>query len=378
MTDHDIPPDTIVRTALQRLPIPPHEDGFWTRVEGALDHAGAPSDRPPVLVAGPDPARRAEPSRNGAPAAGPTVLELEPDPALALVPTALRRTSNALLVAVAAAAVVVVSIAGNTLLEERNGTDDVTADRDDEASATLDQLVDDAQPESATPSTLSAGNEETTSDAVLAWVDDLGAGDGDGAWKAMGPTSQAHFGSQAAFEEEMTSLAEGYGAWSAAEPDQVLVTPILASDEGTIAVVTLVGTVQQEGSSQHRADAFPVRLVDGEAVLEPFAFAGEIEVVVPEGVPSDGVRPPVGLDEELLIVVPSGAEAPVLRLDDGSTLICGLAEGTELTDLDTAPGQRCAYQPADGLSPGEHTLTVAFMGSDGASISAAALLFDAA
>ena len=47
-------------------------------------------------------------------------------------------------------------------------------------------------------------------------------------------------------------------------------------------VVTLVGTVDQEGARQHRADAFPVRVVDGTATLEPFAFAGELEVVVPE------------------------------------------------------------------------------------------------
>jgi hypothetical protein len=382
VTDHDVPPDAIVRTALQLLPIPAHEDGFWARLERSLDDAGTPTASPAVqrsaVVATPDPAvnGRSAPRGDASPA-DPVVLQLEHDPALALVPRALRRTSNVLLVAVAAAAVVVVAIAGNTLLEERNGTSDVTAG-DNEASATLDKLVDDAQPDSVTPSTLSPDSEDATSEAVLTWVDDLGAGDGDGAWQAMGPTSQAHFGSQAAFEEELSALAEGYGAWSAAEPDEVLVTPILASDEGTIAVVTLVGTVEQEGSSQHRADAFPVRLVDGDAVLEPFAFAGELEVVVPEGVPSEGVRPPVAAGEELVIVVPSDAEAPVLRLDDGETLVCGVADGTELTELDTAPGQRCSYLPPDGMDAGEHLLTVAFMGADGASISAASLLFDAA
>ena len=80
----------------------------------------------------------------------------------------------------------------------------------------------------------------------------------------------------------MTDLAEGYGAWSAAEPDDVLVTPVAADDDGTIAVVTLVGTVEQEGTTQARADAFPVRIVDGDVVLEPFASAGDLEVVIPE------------------------------------------------------------------------------------------------
>jgi hypothetical protein len=381
VTDPEIAPDGIVRTALQLLPVPAHEADFWTRLERSLDEAAAPVEPPAdgrqVVVAAPNaaPPRSARPSPRDT---GPAVLELERDPALAVVPGALRRTSNAILVAVAAAAVLVVAVAGNTLLEDRNGTDQVTADDDEQASATLDALVKDAQPDSATPSTMSANGEETSSAAVLSWVDDLGAGDGDEAWKAMGPSSQAHFGSQAAFEHELTSLAEGYGAWAAAEPDDVLVTPVLSSDEGTIAVVTLVGTVEQEGTTQHRADAFPVRIVDDEVVLEPFAFAGELEVVVPEDVPSDGARPPVPPGEELVIVVPSDAEAPVLRLDDGATVVCGDAEGTELTDLDDAPGQRCSYLPTDGLSPGEHTLTVAFMGSDGTSISAAALLFDAA
>ena len=38
---------------------------------------------------------------------------------------------------------------------------------------------------------------------------------------------------------------------------------------GTLAVVTLVGTVTVEGEQQHRADAFPVRVVDGEAPSSP-------------------------------------------------------------------------------------------------------------
>ena len=60
-------------------------------------------------------------------------------------------------------------------------------------------------------------------------------------------------------------------------------------------------------------------------------------------------------------------------------MVCGVAEGTELTDLDDGAGPALLL-PArrTGSSAGEHTLTVAFMGSDGASISAASLLFDAA
>jgi hypothetical protein len=377
MTGRAVPEDSIVRTALQLLPVPPHGDEFWARLERSLDttdRADVPAqrDRSAVLVSAG--AAEAGPSA----ARSPQVLELDGDGSLALVPPALRRTSNAVLLALAVAAVVVVALAGNTLLEQRDGTTVRSGDRGEEAPDALEALVRDAQPEDSTPSTMSAGGEDASTEAVLAWVADLGSGDGDAAWAAMGQISRSHFGSQSAFEAELSALAEGYGAWSAAEPDEVFVTPIVTSDDGTIAVVTLVGTVQQEGATHQRADAFPVRILDGEVHLEPFAFAGELELVVPESIDADGVRPTLDAGEELVIVVPNGAEAPVLRLDDGRSVICGQAEGTDLVPLDGVPGQRCSYLPQDGIGPGPHTFTAAFVGSDGASISAESLLFEAA
>jgi hypothetical protein len=374
MTEMDVEPDPIVRTALQRLPIPTHADGFWARLDEALDGeapraVGRPDDRTAVVL----PATGDQPSTDAMPLA-----EAAPDPSLALVPPALRRPSNGVLLAVAAAAAVVVALAGTSLLEERNDTQAVTSDEVAQPTAALRDLVDEAKPEDIAPEPISAEAIGVSSDAVLDWVEDLGTGDGAAAWEAMGPASQAHFGSQDAFESEMSSLAEGYGAWSAAEPDDVLVTPVPSDEEGTLAVVTLVGTVDQEGTAHRRTDAFPVRLDDGTAVLEPFAFAGDMEVVVPDGASPDGDGAPMDPDEELVIVVPSDAEAPILRLDDGATLVCGQAEGTELTDLEGSDGQRCAYLPPEGMAPGEHTLTMAFLGADGDSISAGSVLFDAA
>jgi len=374
MTDTEVPPDGIVRTALRLLPVPSHADDFWTRLDHTLDAQSVPP-QPNADV----PARSVFVGQAAAPLSVATpVLELEPDPTMALVPSALRRPSNALLLLVAAAAVVVVALAGSTLLDERSGTKHVTSDDVAQGAGEPAALAAGAQPGSVTPVTMSDQGEEAASEAVLAWVDDLRSGRGDEAWEAMGPTSQAHFASQAAFESDLTSLAEGFGGWSEGDPDEVLITPVLADGEGTLAVVTLVGSIKVEGEQQRRADAFPVRVVDGEAHVEPFAFAGELEVVVPEDVPSDGDRPPVASGEELVIVVPSAADAPLLRLDDGDTVVCGQAEGTELVALEGTPGQRCSYLPVEGIDPGEHTLTVAFLGSDGASISAASLLFEAA
>ena len=239
--------------------------------------------------------------------------------------------------------------------------------------------MEDAQSDGATVTTISAAREDESSEAVLAWVDDLGEGDAGAAWAAMGASSQAHFGSQAEFETLMTDLAEGYGAWSAAEPADVLVTPVAADDDGTIAVVTLVGTLEQEGTTQDRADAFPVRFVDGDVVLEPFASAGDLEVVIPEPVGDEGIGyEPVGTGEELVFVLPADAEAPVLRIDGGDTVVCGEADGSELSDLDQSTGQRCAYLPEGGFDVGAHTVTIAFLGPDGDSVTAESVRFDAA
>jgi hypothetical protein len=377
MSETEVAPDPVVRTALQRLPIPPHTDAFWSQLNGLLDAEGA-SDFALSDGGADDHAPPTVSAARAALADAPLIVASEPDPALALVPRALRRTSNGVLLAVAAAAAVVVTLAGTTLLDERDGTQSGTSGEEVQAFQADSTLVDDTEPDDVTAVALSAESEALSSEAVLEWVVAVGGGDETGAWEAMGPMSQAHFGSQDAFAAEMSSLAEGYGAWSAAEPDEVLVTPVLSSGEGTTAVVTLIGMLDLEGALERRADAFPVRLVDGDAVIEPFASAGALEIVVPETLPAGSAPEPVTAGEELVVVVPGDAGPPILRLDDGDAVVCGQAEGSELTDLEGSPGQRCSYLPPEGMAEGEHTLTMAFVGSDGSSITAECMLFDAA
>ena len=74
-------------------------------------------------------------------------------------------------------------------------------------------------------------------------------------------------------------------------------------------------------------------------------------------------------------MLPGDAEAPVLRIDGGDTVICGEAEGSEFGALDQSDGQRCAFLPAGGFEVGAHTVTIAFLGSDGASITAESIQF---
>jgi hypothetical protein len=260
-----------------------------------------------------------------------------------------------------------VAIAGTSLMAERDGT----SVSEPEADAALETLVRNAQADGGTVTTLSAEREDESSEAVLAWVDDLGAGDADAAWEAMGEVSQAHFGSQAEFEGSMSDLVEGYGPWSATQPERVLVTPVAAGDDGTIAVVTLI--------ADGRADAFPVRIDGGDVVVEPFASAGDLEVVIPEASSDDGLGwESVGTGEELVFVLPGDAEAPVLQVDGGDTVVCGEADGSELGDLDQSSGQRCAYLPEGGFEPGAHTVTIAFLGPGGDSITAESIQFEAA
>ena len=361
----DVEPDGFVRTALQLLPIPAHDDDFWARLDTALEAEGARAR------AGPAPSSRRRRPDATEPATRGRARSVARGGA-ARLPTRLQRACSRW--SPPRPSWWWPSPADPA--RRRRGTTVGTADP--AADAALETLVQDAQ-SAGTVTTLPAAREDESSEAVLQWVDDLGEGDAEAAWTAMGdgrrPTSAPRPSSQGL----MTDLAEGYGAWSAAEPDEVLVTPVAAGDEGTIAVVTLIGTVEQEGAPEPRADAVPGphrRRRGGPRALR----LGRRPRGGGPGAARRGRRRPaaVGTDEELVFVLPSDAEAPVLRIDGGDTVICGEADGTELSDLDQAAGQRCAYLPEGGFAAGPHTVTIAFLGPDGDSITAESVQFDAA
>lgn len=371
MTDDDLPVDgdPVVRTALQLLPVPPHGDAFWSDLGRVLDDATGGVDRSrAVPLRAPDATAAAD---GATPAAPLPVAELAPDPGLGLVPPALRRRSNVAAAVAAVAAAVLVVVAGATLVRQRSGTEVDTAGV---IGSVPESTVLASTTTSAAPGA-SGDDAERSSAAVLAWVAALGESDAEAAWSAMGNDARRHLGTRAAFDEMMTGLAEGFGAWSAATPEHVLVTPLTTSGDGSLLVVTLVGEVHQEGVAQHRADAFVVRLAGDAIEVEPFDVAGEVEVVVPDE--TAGTTAVVDGDE-LVVVVPEGAEAPVLRLDDGPSVVCGEDAGTELTTLDEAPGRRCAYSPEGGIEPGQRVLTVAFTATGSTAISAESVLFQAA
>lgn len=360
MTDEPVEPDAVVSTALRLLPVPDHGPEFWSLLAADLDAEPAlgSADRPVPM--------RRRPQR----APVPLVELATAGPGTG--PGGGRRRSNVVLSAIAVAAAVAVVVAGASLVRSRSGDDPAPEVAEAPEETTTSGAA------ASTSGALVAPDDDPAVAAVVAWVDALGHGDVDTAWSALGPASQAHWGSKSAFTAERSGLAEGYGAWSAAHPDEILVTPLASSGDGDLVVVTLVGTLAQEGSEQARADAFPVRIVDGEARVELYAFAGELEVVVPEPVPDGGSRPPVAAGDELVVVVPSDAGAPVIRLDDGEVLVCGEAPGTRLTPLEGSSGRRCGYTPKGGIAKGSRVLTVAFWSADGALVSAESVRFTAA
>src|SRR3546814_17854662 len=127
-------------------------------------------------------------------------------------------------------------------------------------------------------------------------------------------------------------------------------TPVLSEGDVTLVIVTVGGIIGPEGMAETRADAFPVRITGGTAEPEPFAFAGEIEFVVPEGVPEGGTRPVVA-DYELVVIVPESVSAAIVRLDDAEAMGCGAAMGPGLTDTDPAPRPPVTTTPHGGIPP---------------------------
>lgn len=363
-----VPGDAIVRTAIQLLPVPEHGDTFWLELDALLDREPARlspgRDRAAatsVLVAATPQPDLVAPTAMTAPAA---------DPALALVPLALRRRSNAVLSAVAVTAAVLVVLAGTSLVRQRS----------DGGGGAQERIAADGGAVLASTSTSAVASDEeaaTAEKAVLAWVAAVSEDDISAAWDLMGSSSRAHFGSRSGYESEAAAVGETYAGWATSAPEDVLVTTLVSSGDGVVVVVTMVGA-GDPGGQQKRAQAVPVRIIDGVALLEPFAFAGEIEVVVPEVIPDDPAKPSMGTGEELVVVVPRGVGAPTIRLDDGETLVCGEAEGTELTELEEAPGQRCSYKPSGGIPAGDRVLTVGFLAPDGNGIGAESVLFEAA
>ena len=304
----------------------------------------------------------------------------EPDPRSALVPPALRRTSNGVLLAVAAAAVVVVRHRRHhppgrpgrcrAGVRRRAGGADARAPSSTTPSprATL-----------ATP--MSAASEDASTDAVLAWVDDLDAGDADARLDGHGPTSQAHFGSQAEFEAAHDRPGRGLRRLVGGRARRRPRHPGRVERRRAPSPWSRWSAPWTRTAGQHRGRGLPGaarRRRRGPRALR--ARPARSRWWSPSRRSVDGAtRSRSASGEELVVVVPSGVAAP--RAPPRRRRHRGLRRAPRAPSSPSStgsPGQRCAYLPTAGSAAGEHTLTMAFLGSDGASISAESVLFEAA
>lgn len=364
MTDDDgIPDDSVVATALRLLPVPDHGPDFWSQLEAVVQAEPDPEVIEPALAVGPprQPLVASPPLVVERTALAPRPPQAATDHALQLVPPSLRSRSNLVLAAIGAAAAVVVVVAAATLIGQRSSSVVADSSGSDGAAATV-----------TTADT--AARDDAATQVVLDFVGAMGQGSSAAAWATLAPASRAHFGSSSAFAQQLGDTS-AYATWSGSSADdaQVLAVP---SDAGDVLVVTLVGSDEQDGATRRWAVAFPVRIVEGTPQVEAYAFAGEVDMVVPQQA-AGGAMPVVATDDTLVVNVPRDVAAPTISLDGGAGMVCGEADGTKLSEPDESPGQQCSYQPAEALPEGRHVLTVAFLSPDGAAVAAESVLFRA-
>ena len=197
--------------------------------------------------------------------------------------------------------------------------------------------------------------EEAAEQAARAWVEAVGAADFDRAWDLLADQSREAIGGRAGFEASRSELTEGWGAW-AGVPDvsyRAVSLPGPASDRPAelprLAVVTLTGMVEQEGTTAFRALSMAVRGTVEKARVDLFANAG---IELHPGEPDASGSAPIPGRTKLGAYTPSGAKVWFL-LDDRAPAGPDEVEGAD------GDQQFAAFTPAPALTSGRHVLTVA-------------------
>lgn len=206
---------------------------------------------------------------------------------------------------------------------------------------------------------------KTVNGAVDAWLDASAAGDSETAWGVLAAESRQAIGGYDSFVQMRSALAEGWGAWAAANEDRRTVLKVYDTPSGPVHVVVLSGLVQQEGPEDYRATAVVVRETDdGRYVVSTFERAGYIEMVNPW---SDGDV----VDDKDSLVARTEPESTVF-MSVGYGLHRATAEASEMDAV-----WHHSYQPTgDGaLRRGTWIATVVTVGP-GELIQAAAVVFE--
>lgn len=190
--------------------------------------------------------------------------------------------------------------------------------------------------------------------AARGWVEAVGAGDFDRAWDLLAHQSREATGGRAGFDASRTALAEGWGAWAGVPgvSYRAVLLPGPASDppaeRARLAVVTLTGVVEQEGTTVFRALSMAVRGTAEEPRVDLFANVG---IELHPGPDASGSAPIAGRTN-LGAYTPAAAKVWFV-LDDRAP--------ADPDDVEGADGdqQFATFTPTPALTEGRHVLTVA-------------------
>lgn len=208
-----------------------------------------------------------------------------------------------------------------------------------------------ARPRRPAPWRLVARKPASGQQAVAVFTAAVDRGDAAAAWRLLSPRSQAYWGTEARFAASFDKLTQGgYGGWSADRGRTARSVVINSSGEGEVLVVTLRGTTSRQGQTVPRAQAFPVRHLNGTFRLELWDLAG------------GGTVPQV--------TAPGPVIGATVRTADRRPTFQATAHGAEvawaLDDRDatftSVRGGVARHQPGQALASGTHVLTVASEG----------------
>lgn len=189
-------------------------------------------------------------------------------------------------------------------------------------------------------------------EAALAWIEAVATGDLNTAATLMAPASLAYVEERGGLAAFSTELVEGWGAWTRVNDRRVWSVNGQFTDGASATAVVMVGTISQEGMTEHRAATLMMVEADGGHLVHPFTTAGQVGFVVPRTDFIDRVAPDVPFE---------------LRIPEGSDVLVFLDESAPLaTETVQASGGITVTATSDPApQPGEHVLTVIHQTHDG-------------
>ncbi|MFP5320257.1 MAG: hypothetical protein ACLGIC_00255 [Acidimicrobiia bacterium] len=315
--------DPVVGDALRRLDVPEHGPDFWDRLETRLadDHAG--TDAPPTT---------AEEET--------TVVDIRD--------RAERRVADrrrAPLPALAAAVAVVVALVVGAAVLSAGGDEESQLDTAGETAETTvpdtappapeDDSIDSADttvPPETTTTTAPAADAQPAEDRAQAWLEELFAGDVEGAYAMLDDTSQERMPLEE-FEQMGAGLFEGAATFATADVSRTVQE--VDTQAGPVSVVTFTGDVEREGMVE--TASYPVIVTDTGI---HFTLGGSQVELDPEYVDSSGTT----LASPLEIIVTEGSDAWIGY--DGGPLEPLAGRGELSIDVEAAAG------------PGTHLVTL--------------------